>query len=161
MFDFKKRPYNLLLITATLVLISSFIVYKQSFDMHINDTYFVLSYTLLFWPIIILLMVFWMLYLVTKNFLFSNILTWTHSILLVLTSISLALILFYSNYQAIAGTPRQYYDFSNWETVRHIPGLVTGFLLVAVAKISGLFLFITNVTLGLIKRYNERKNSVL
>lgn len=77
----------------------------------------------MFWGTIILLLVFWSLYLLTKHIFFSKVLTWLHIILLVLTSISLVAILFYFNYQGLAGMLRRYYDYISWDTMVQSEGL--------------------------------------
>ena len=159
MFNFKKRPYHLLLLTAILLFIATFFVNNQSLDMRLHDTYFIISFPHLFWQIIILLLIFWMLYLFTKRILFSKVLTWTHIVLLVLTSISLAGILFYSNFQGIAGPTRRYYDFSNWETMAQPNGLARGIMVILLAIFLGVIIYIINLFAGLIKRFRGRRNS--
>lgn len=159
MLDFKKQPYNLLLLTAILILIASFFVHNQALDMHLHDTYFIISLSHLFWTIILFLLLFWILYLLTRHILFSKLLIWVHVLLLVLTSLSLMAILFYSIHQGIAGSPRRYYDFSNWEATEQIPVLITGIVMLFIAVILGLFMYIINLTMGVIKRFTGRRNS--
>ncbi len=52
MFDLKKRPHNFLLLTVILFLIASLFVSNQALDIHLHDTYFVLSLSHIVWPII-------------------------------------------------------------------------------------------------------------
>ena len=158
MFNFKKQPYNLLLLTAVIILIASFFAFKGSLDMLLHDTYFVIDLSDIFRTVFFLLLIFWTLYLMTKRILFSKVLTWSHTILLVLTSISLVAIAFYSNYQGKAGMPGQYYDFGSWETIVQADGLPQGIALIFLAVILGLLMFIINLTIGVIKRFTGRKN---
>ena len=158
MFNFKKRPYCLLLLTAVLLLVASFFVHNQTLDMHLHDTYFIISMPLLFWPMILLLLLFWILYLFTERFLSSKVLMWVHIILMVLASVSLVGILFYSNYQEEAGSPRQYYDFSNWESMAQFDGLARRIVVIFLAIFLGVIIYIINLFTGLIKRFRGRRN---
>lgn len=160
MFNFKRRPYHLLLLTAILFFIATFFVNNQALDMHLHDTYFIISLPHLFWLIIILLLIFWMLYLFTKRILFSKVLTWTHIVLLVLTSISLVPILFYSNFQGKARSPRRYYDINNWETMAQPDGLAKGIVVIFGAIFLGVLIYVINFIMGLIKRFSGRRNSL-
>lgn len=159
MFDITKRPYHLLLLTAILLLIASFFVHNQTLDMHLHDTYFIISMSHLFWLIIILLLIFWILYLLTKHLLFSKVLIWVHVLLLILSSISLVVILFYSNYQGVAGSLRQYYDFSNWEAMVQFDGLARGIMVIFLAIFLGVIIYVINLIIGLINRFCSRRNS--
>src|SRR5687767_13087330 len=113
MFNFKERPYNLLLLTSLGILIASFFAFGRTFDIHLHDTYFIIAIAPLFWVTVFLLLIIWSLYLLTKQFLFSKILTWIHIILTVATSVFLVGISFYSNdsYKGLAGMPRRYFDY--------------------------------------------------
>lgn len=157
MFKLKKHPYNLLLLAAILFFIASIFMSNQALDMHLYDTYFILSLFHFIWSIIILLLLFWTFNLLTSHILFSKVLTWLHIVLIVLASISLVAILFYSNYQGIAGTPRAYYDFSSWETIVQSGSLTKGIALIILIIISGVFIYILNLTMGVIKRFTRRR----
>jgi cytochrome c oxidase subunit I len=155
MFQFKKRPYNLLLLTAVIILIASFFTFNHTIDIHFNDTYFIIATKLSFWIIIILLLIFWILYLLAKSILFSKVLTWINVILLVVTSIFFVAICFYSNYfyVGLAGMPRRYYDYNSWNTLTFYNNLTKGVLVTILLDILGLIIFIINLVLGLFKKY--------
>ena len=157
MFDLKKRPHNFLLLTVILFLIASLFVSNQALDIHLHDTYFVLSLSHIVWPIISWLLTFWTLYLLTKHILFSKVLTWLHIILIVLASLFLLAILSFSNDQRITGTQGRYYDFSNWEAIVQSDGLAKAILLMIFAIIPGLFIYIINLTMGVIKKFPGRR----
>ena len=125
---------------SSFILFASLFVFNGSLDMHLHDTYFVMDLPDICPTIFFLLLIFWTPYLLTKRILFSKALTWSHTILMVLTSISLVAIAFYSNYQGKAGMPGRYYDFGSWETIVHAGGLPQGILLIFMAIILGSFL---------------------
>ncbi len=155
MFKFKERPYNLLLLTAVLILIASFFAFDQTFDIHLHDTYFIITTTHSFWVIIILLLIFWTLYLLTKRFLFSKVLTWLNVVILVATSVFLVVISFYSNsyYNGLAGMPRRYYDYNSWDTFILYNNMTKGVLVTILLLILGQIIFIVNIVIGLFKKY--------
>jgi len=117
-FNFKKRPYNLLLLTALCILVASFFALDQTFDIHLHDTYFIIAIAHLFWATGILLIILWILYILTRHFLFSKVWIWIHIILTVATSVFLVGLSFYSNdyYKGLAGKPRHYYEYGNWDS---------------------------------------------
>ncbi len=158
MFNFKERPYDLLVVTAVLILIASFFVFDQTLDIHLHDTYFIIVMPHLFWATILLLLIFWTLYLLTKRFLFSKLLIWTQIILTVGTSVFLVAISFYSNnyYQGLAGIPRRYYDFSSWNTLLLHNNLTKGVLMAPILMTLGLLIYIVNLVVGLFKNYSNR-----
>ncbi|MEO7313717.1 MAG: hypothetical protein ABIW47_00920 [Ginsengibacter sp.] len=159
MFHLKKRPYHLLLLTAILILIASFFALNKSLDIHLHDTYFIIALPHIFRGTTIMLLVLWMLYLLTQSILFSKILTWSHTILLVLTSISLVAISFYSNYQGLAGTPGQYYDYGNLETILQSGYVSKWIVIIILVMVLGIFMYFTNLVIGIFKMLNRRKSS--
>ncbi|MEO6330832.1 MAG: hypothetical protein ABIO55_17990 [Ginsengibacter sp.] len=160
MFKYKERPYNLLLLTAVLILIASFFAFDKTLDIHLHDTYFIITMAHSFWIIIILLLIFWTLYLLTKRFLFSKILTWLNVILIVATSVFLVTISFYSNnyYNGLAGMPRRYYDYRSWNNFGFYDNLTKGVLVTILLLVLGLSIFIVNLIMGLFIKYVGEKS---
>ncbi|HSQ44563.1 MAG TPA: hypothetical protein VLM16_06175 [Ginsengibacter sp.] len=64
------------------------------------------------WTPALILFVFWLLYLATKNFLFSKALSWTHIILTLFSCLIIFIFPFLFKWfnQGLAGFPRHYYD---------------------------------------------------
>ena len=157
MFQFKTRPYHLLLLTAVPILIASFFVLDQTIDIHLQDTYFIIALPQIFWGTIMLLLVFWTLYLWTKSILLSKVLTWSHIILLILTAISLVSFSFYFKFNGLAGPPLQ--DYGNRETIMQSDYIAKGVVIIILLMVLGIVLFITNLGFGVFKKWNSRRNS--
>ena len=154
----KTRPYNLLAWTGLIFAIIALLVLKQdsTIDIHLHDTYFVLAEKHIFFLFTILLLIVWILYLLTKRFLLSNILTWTHVMITILTFILFAQI-FYMGH-TLPNLPRQYNDFSSgnfyspFDTpYRKAIGIIVKILLF------GQFIYIVNLIGGIFKRLKFRK----
>ena len=151
MFNFKKRPYNLLLLTSVLIFIASFFVLNETFDIHWHDTYFIIALPHLFWGTIILLLTLWTICLSTYRFLFSKYLTWAHIILTVAASVLLVAVSSYSNnyYHGLAGMPRRYYDYGSWGALLKYNNSAKGVLIASLLLAVGLLAQIANLAVGL------------
>lgn len=153
MFNLKKRPYNLILLTAIVILITSFFASDEVIDFHFHDTYFILPSAYLFLATTGWLLLFWILYMLTHRFLFSKVLTWAHVIMTALPLVLLIGIWFYSNnyYEGLAGMPRRYYDYNNWEGIVLNNNLTKVVLITFVLTALGFFTFLINLVIGLLK----------
>ncbi|MFT3679383.1 MAG: hypothetical protein QM791_03870 [Ferruginibacter sp.] len=150
MFNLKERPYQLLPLIIIILLVISFFLSDQILDIHVHDTYLIISMTHLFWVITILLLIPWILYLSTKHLLFSKTLTWIHIVLAVASSLLLAIVSFYANnyYYGLAGMPRRYYDYNSWDQFNNLTKTAGLFIM---ATVTGLVIYIINLSTGLIK----------
>jgi hypothetical protein len=72
------RPYDLLLLTALLLIIISIIMGKRIVDFHLHDTYYVLSTPIFFTPFALFLSTFWLFYQFTARWMYSKALAWIH-----------------------------------------------------------------------------------
>lgn len=75
--NFITVPYNLLLALGSMIAIVSFF-WKGQMDLHLNDTYFVVSGTVFLWATAIILVGLWLMYLPLDKILYSVVLTWIH-----------------------------------------------------------------------------------
>lgn len=148
----KQRPYNLLLVTAIPLAISGVLGLNKTFDIHLHDTYFIMPlafFTLI--PSMILLVV-WFLYVLTKNYLFSNKLAWLHIIISIIFSLFISALPYLATYSWFAGAPRRYYDntaSNGFKIFDNLPEIVVpAFLMLSTAQL----LFLINLLIGLSKR---------
>ena len=161
MFSFKKYPYNLLLLLAILILVTSFFISTEgAIDLHLHDTYFIISKVYLFWLVSGVLIVFWVLNSITKRFLFSKILTSIHLALIGLSAICLIGLLLYAHYyyQGLAGMPRRYYDYSRWEDKWAIyDNFTKASVITLVSMLLGIAVYFMHLVMGEFK-FLKRKN---
>jgi cytochrome c oxidase subunit 1 len=159
MLQIKLRPYNLLLLTGIVLLLTSFFVLKRdsAVDIHFHDTYYIIAHAHFFCLLGIISLFIWTLYLATKKMLYSKALTWTHVILTVLSVASVILILsFASNH--FDATPQRYYDYNSWDLFKASQKYNTAIAIVIVILLIGQVVFIVNIIAGLFKRKTFKKH---
>jgi cytochrome c oxidase subunit 1 len=149
----KQRPYNLLLLTGLLLVLTSFFKLSQNstIDLHFHDTYFVIAHTHIFWLLAALALFMWTLYLLTNKILYSKALTWTHVIITILTLFIFALTVFFGD-NILNPKPFRYYDYSNWNSSEMYSTLIKTIAIIILILLFGQILFIVNLIAGLFKR---------
>jgi cytochrome c oxidase subunit 1 len=154
----KQKPYNLLLWTGLILVLTSFFILKQnnSVDIHLHDTYFVIAHTHVFWLLAMLALFVWTLYLLTNRILYSKALTWTHVIVTILTLLLFALTLFFGD-SFMNPTPRRYYDYSIWNSFDNYTTFTKAIGITIFVLLLGQFIFVINLIAGLFKRLTKRK----
>jgi hypothetical protein len=75
---FIKRPYNFFLLASVLLALGAFYIPRQILDIHLHDTYYVISVTYLFWAIALMFLFAWVGYKLTNRYLLTKYLTWFH-----------------------------------------------------------------------------------
>ena len=151
----KQKPYNLLLLTGLIFVLTSFFVLNQnnSVDIHLYDTFFVIAHTHFFWLLASLSLFVWTLYLLTNKILFSKALTWTHVIITILTLILFAFTLYIGDSLSNL-KPRRYYDYSSWNSFDIYDKYTKAIGITLSILIFGQVIFIINFIAGLFKRGN-------
>jgi len=74
-------PYNLFVLSALLLVISTPFYWHENADYHLNDTYIVFPFVYVGWAFALVLMVIWLIYRIVDKILLSAFLTWTHVII--------------------------------------------------------------------------------
>jgi len=143
----------LLLLSGLVLVVASFFVgQKETVDIHVHDTYYVIAqgHVLLLFAFIV--WVLWFLYLLTRKALYSKSLTWTH-VAITLLAILVLIFVLYFNSDTFPARPRRYLDFSGWTSY----GQFSRNMRVIAFSIFGLLLgqitFLINLVLGLFKRF--------
>lgn len=146
------KPYHLLILTALLLLISSFFVSNQSVDIHFYDTYYVIDAAWLFWGLIVILITAWLLYKVTKRILFSPFLTWIHILVTILTAVLIVSFLLWGDLtQASINNEVSSQDFESYQRRnRRIAFVIAALLL-------GQLPYFINLIVGFIKRARNHR----
>ena len=148
----KQKPYNLLLWTGLILVLTSFFILKQNntVDIHLHDTYFVIAHTHIFWLLAFLALFVWTLYLLTNKIMFSKALVWTHIIITIMTILLFALSLFFGD-SFINPTPRRYYDYSSWNSFDNYTTFTKAFGVTIFVLLFGQFIFVIIFIVGLFK----------
>jgi heme/copper-type cytochrome/quinol oxidase subunit 1 len=159
----KFKVYHFLLIAAILVLILSIIVSNLALDIHMHDTYFIISWTHIYWVLVLALLFFWILYLCMNQFMYSRKLSLIHIILTILTITMIIAILFEVIRQptGLAGMPRRYYDYDNrfLNAFYSFGKRLRALSLIAIILTIGQIIFPINLIAGIIKRKRAKLKS--
>ena len=156
----KQRPYNLLLLAAILFFVAGLFSFNSAISIHIYDTYFISPLSYFIWTPSIVLLFFWLIYLTTKNILFSKRLMWIHVFLTILACIFILTFPYFltNSYAGLAGMPRRYFDIGQSKTYQFFGELgKTGVVLVVILAL-GQLTFLANFFLGLYKYETGRSN---
>ncbi|MEO6001256.1 MAG: hypothetical protein ABIN89_30675 [Chitinophagaceae bacterium] len=147
-----KYPEKLFFVIGIITLLLSFLVFNQTLDIHIHDTYFIIDHRTLYRSLAFLAFFYGLLYKWTKTILFSPFLTWAHFIL---TIIAVFLIIIESSRNVY--TQRSYgndmwQNTEQWRTSQMRISTIT-FTLIAVQ-----LTYFTNLVGGLIKKLSNWGN---
>ncbi|HVK96613.1 MAG TPA: hypothetical protein VM368_02295 [Flavisolibacter sp.] len=129
-------------------------------DILLGDMSFVFPLVNYIYVAPIILIVFWLVYKATKNVLYSNKLSWTHIILTIATSLFIFALPFIltNSYQGLAGKPRRYYDYGQFNSFNifgeFAPIVITVFFIAAV----GHLIYFVNLFVGLYQRVSGQNN---
>ena len=93
MLNIRERPYALLLFTAIAFLLALVFLPIARIDLQ-DTTLFSVPSAVIVWIIPLLLLFFWLLYLLTKRFLYSMTITWIHVLITIFATILLVTVLY-------------------------------------------------------------------
>jgi heme/copper-type cytochrome/quinol oxidase subunit 1 len=143
------KPYQLLLLAALSLLISGFLSVKGTIDLHFHDTYFVIDHVQFYLILSIPAFVLWTIYLLTRNILLSQLMTWVH-VALTLLAIGAFICLPLFSY------PPRYVDVSPWSTFNEFQR--TNQIMAGIALIFTLaqLILIANIVGGIVRRLRRR-----
>ena len=141
--------------------VSGLVVAPGFIDMHVHDTYFVIAHFHLVMGVASMFGMFAGIYhWYPKMFgrFMNNTLAYIH---FWITMIGAYLIFWPMHYEGIAGMPRRYYDFSNWESFKMFHGLNQFISIVAIIVFFVQFLFIFNFFYSMFKgrKVTEKTNN--
>ena len=144
MLNIKERPYELLLFTAIAFLFA--LVFPPIAHIDFQDkTMFSVPLVIIVWIIPLLLISFWLLYLLTKRFLYSMTIAWIHVLITVSATILIVIVL-YIGISPLQPTTHSYYDTSLIDRQELIGNAMRILFIIFVC---GHFTYLANVLLGL------------
>lgn len=139
----KESPYGLLLISAFALLVALVVPPVAKIDLR-NMSMFSLPALVVVWMIPGVLIIFWLLYLLTKRILYSRIITWVH----VLMTVSVTLIMVAVLYIGIAPSVNV---ANNYELVGN------AIQILFILFVFGQLIFLANILLGLLLKKNNHR----
>jgi hypothetical protein len=143
----KQKPYSLLLIAAIPLLIAGLVGANTPVDIHIHATYFIFPLASFFSISSIILAILWLLYVLTKKWLFSEKLSWIH----IVSSIVTALLI-------IALPVVATYCYAGSESIKTYSHLTENVFTAFMLLITGQLIYFTNLCMGLSKRWQTNRH---
>jgi hypothetical protein len=147
MLNVKERPYVMLLLTAVVLFFA--LVFSKIAQIDFQDkTMFSVPLAILAWIIPLLLTSFWLLYLMTRRFLYSMTITRIHVLITVSTTILIVILLF------IGINPMQVTTHSELDAslVNRQELIGNAMQIQFLIFVCGQFTYLANVILGLFKK---------
>ena len=143
-------PFNLLLLTAILLFVFSFVTWGQMTDIHLHDTKFVISTILLIWALGIIVLLVWAIYKLTSKILWKRFLTWVH----VLVTLFILLVLLTANFWHDKLIPPIKRDFISLDTFQEDNQRDARIVLpLVILFLAGQLAFVLNFIGGLINKF--------
>lgn len=139
MFNIKERPYGLLLLGA-IVLSLAFVLFPNApIDIKYITIFSVPAPTIA-WIIPLLLLFFWLLYILTRRFLYSKTITWIHVLITVIATIMIVTVLY------IGINPSQLAN-DRYELIGNVIQILS------ILFVVGQFAHLVNVSMGLFGKF--------
>jgi cytochrome c oxidase subunit 1 len=147
-------------VTAILLFIVGLFSFNSAMDIQFHDTYYVFPLTYFIWTPSIILVAFWLVYLVTRNVLFSKALTWTHVTLTTIACIFILTLPYFvtNSFEGIAGMPRRYYDIGQSKTYQIFGQLTKTTVVIIFVLLIGQLTYLLNFFIGLYKHFIRQNN---
>lgn len=144
-----KNPNRFLLISVVLLVILSFFSYHKTLDLHIHDTYFVISLNSIYWTLALIQFLFILVYWWSGNILLSSFLTWTHVVF------TLSLVCFVITAPYWIPWFEQSFHRDPYKAIEQRMKFNRAVNLVGLLLIIGQLVFFVNLIGGAIKRYSR------
>lgn len=143
-------PYRLLVFTSLILAVISMLFSGETVDIHLHDTYYIISLAQIFKVLSFLLLFLWVLYKLTTKLLLSRLLSRAHIILTVITSVLITVTPFC---YGIIHTRGKITGRLSFEQFNLANSAITLLILVLVAE---QLIFFTNLFGGLLKIIKKR-----
>jgi cytochrome c oxidase subunit I len=147
------RPHIIFVITGCILVVIGILSHNKTTDIHLHDTYFVISQAIVFFTLAGLVFIYAVIYLYffTIRILLSRILTVLHLFGVI---VSLYILLFYQPDHADISVPRRYIDMNAWQKFNWF--IVLGVTLFLIANLC----FIVNLIGGILRQLKENRKVI-
>lgn len=146
-------PYRLLVFTSLMLAFISMLFSGETVDIHLHDTYYIISIAQIFKVLSFLLLLLWLLYKLTSKLLLSRLLSRAHIILTIITLVLITVIPFW---YGMIYTRGKVAGRLNYEQFNIANSAITLLILVLVAE---QIIFFTNLFGGLLKKIKKRHSA--
>jgi hypothetical protein len=149
--NFATRPFNLIALSGFVLLFLSVFIHPQTIDIHLYDTYFIISLGYLCWAFCLVQFILWGLYRFLSPILFPVKMIWPH---VLISSLIPAGIILYS-WRAIEfynPRPTSYIDYTFWDSFKKVQYSAEIIALALAIYILAQFLFFLNIVMQLLKK---------
>ena len=136
----KQKPYSLLIITAILLLIAALFSTNSTVNIHVHATYLMIPLPFFASMPSMLLAILWLLYVLTKKYLYSKKLSWIHVLISIIASLFVIVLPYVATY--IYAEPEHYKIFSTLTE-----NILTALVILIIAQL----LYFVNLCIGLSK----------
>ena len=138
--------YQFLLPASLVLFVMAFFASDKTIDLHLHDTYYVITLSVLILTSAFMILISWGLYRLTNKLLFSATLSGIHIGQCLLICVATA-----TSFWWVDKIPRRISDISNSSLLRIDPALIMP-ALILFFFLAGLLLFVINLVMGLILR---------
>ncbi|MEI6950004.1 hypothetical protein V9K67_22655 [Paraflavisolibacter sp. H34] len=149
-----SKSYTWLFISGLVLILFSFFDAQRPVDIRLQDSLVVMDAFLAFGSAGTALLLFWLLYRLTRKYLYARVLSWVHVVLTIVTVLYFLLNLFGSG---LGRTPEEAESFSDvygFLRAIHLPPLVLA------AFLAVQLLYPVNLALGLVRRSRKKRRRV-
>lgn len=131
-------------------------IYLHDTNIQFHDTFYVFPWTYYTWAPAFALFFFWLLYLATKNILFSNALSRIHILITLVGCMFIWAVPHYitNSFWGVAGMPRRYYIIAQSERYPFFGKLSAATLVFLFAL--GQLIYLFNLLIGIFRRPNRK-----
>ncbi|MBB1285272.1 hypothetical protein HRH25_12890 [Flavisolibacter sp. BT320] len=148
----KQSPYHLLILAGLSLVLTGFLLDRdRTIDIHLHDTFFVISEGYIYYLLAFFVWILWCLYLVTSRVLYSKHLTWMH-VLITLLTILILLILLNFRGSSFSASSNRYLDLSYWHAINEYSQGMRWMVYNLIVLLMGQLLLFVNVIIGIIKQ---------
>jgi heme/copper-type cytochrome/quinol oxidase subunit 1 len=145
------KPQYIFFAIAALMVLASFFFRRQTFDIHLHDTYYVISRPTYFFVLATMLILLGILYVFFSGVMGSGLLTWIHigvTVIAMLAAVVIPLL-------QPADRPTRYIDYSDSTPIRMYATYNSWLVIMLMVMVFAQLALIVNIGLGVMRAFNR------